>query len=106
MKILFDQGTPVPLRDYLEGHSVNTVYEQGWANLENNQLLQVAEEEGYDLLITTDQNLQYQQDLRGRKLAILVLLSTSWPRLQRHAQGIRQAVETMQTGEYKEFALE
>ncbi len=105
MRILFDQGTPVPLREHFMGHVVDTVYERGWSDLENSQLLQVAEEAGYDLLVTTDQNLKYQQNLRGRKLAILVLLSTSWPRLRAHAREIRHVAETMQAGEYKEFAL-
>lgn len=60
MKILFDQGTPVPLRRHLVGHIVGTAYEQGWANLSNGELLKVAEEAGYHLFITTDQNLRYQ----------------------------------------------
>ena len=106
MKILFDQGTPVPLRAHLASHTVDTVYELGWAVLENSQLLQAAEEAGYDLLVTTDQNLKYQQNLRGRKLAILVLLSTSWPRIRAHVQAIGQIIETMQIGDYKEFDLE
>jgi predicted nuclease of predicted toxin-antitoxin system len=106
MKILFDQGTPVPLRAHLADHTVDTAYEQGWADLQNSQLLKTAEAAGYDLLVTTDQNLQYQQNLRGRKLAILVLLSTSWRRIQTHAQSIRQTIETMQVGGYAEFDLE
>lgn len=106
MKILFDQGTPVPLRAHLVGHAVDTVYELGWASLQNSQLLQAAEEAGYDLLVTTDQNLKYQQNLRGRKLAVLVLLSTSWPRMRAHVQAIGRLIETVQTGDYKEFDLE
>jgi predicted nuclease of predicted toxin-antitoxin system len=105
MKILLDQGTPVPSRDHLGGHTVATAHELGWANLQNSQLLEAAEEEGYGLLVTTDQNLKYQQDLRGRKLAVLVLLSTSWPRLQPYVQTISQLIETMQLGDYKEFSL-
>ncbi len=105
MKILFDQGTPVPLRAHLASHTVDTVYELGWAGLENSQLLQAAEEAGYDLLVATDQNLKYQQNLRGSKLAILVLLSTSWPRVRAHVQAIGQMIETMQVGDYKEFDL-
>lgn len=105
MKILFDQGTPVPLRAHLVDHTVDSVYERGWANLDNSQLLKVAEAE-YDLLVTTDQNLKYQQNLRGRKLAILVLLSTSWPRIRLHAQAISRMIGTMQVGDYKEFEVE
>ena len=77
MKILFDQGTPAPLRPYLAGHSVDTAYERGWSNLSNGNLLDAMERDGYQLLITTDQNLRYQQNLADRKLAIIVLLSTS-----------------------------
>jgi hypothetical protein len=80
MKILFDQGTPVPLRRQLQEHSVDTAYERGWSHLTNGALLAAAEAAGYELLITTDRNLKYQQNLAGRSLAILVLLSASWPR--------------------------
>jgi len=69
-------------------------------------LLQAAEDAGYDLLVTTEQNLKYQHNLRGRKLAILVLLSTSWPRIRGHVQAIGQMIETMQVGDYKEFGIE
>jgi hypothetical protein len=106
MRRLFDQGTPVPLRAYLEGHTVDTAYELGWAVLRNSELLNAAEEAGYDLLVTTDQNLKHQQNLRGRRLAILVLLSTSWPSIRAHVQTIVQTIQAMQVGEYVEFALE
>lgn len=92
MKILFDQGTPVPLRRHLESHRVITAYEAGWSTLLNGQLLEVAEREGYDLLITTDQNLRYQQNLSRRHLAILVLGTTSWPRMQQHIEVIRDRI--------------
>jgi len=77
MKILFDQGTPVPLRQYLTGHSVTTAYEEGWSNLSNGDLLKFAEDNGYQLLVTTDRNLRYQQNLSDRQIVIVVLLSTS-----------------------------
>lgn len=103
MKILFDQGTPVPLRAHLVGHTIDVVYELGWADFQNSELLKIAEKAGYELLVTTDQNLKYQQNLKGRKLAILVLLSTSWPRIRPHVQAIIQMLETVQVGDYKEF---
>lgn len=81
MRILFDQGTPVPLRRYLTSHVVDTAFERRWSALHNGVLLNIAEQEGYDLLITTDQNLRYQQRLADRQLSIIVLLSTSWPRM-------------------------
>jgi hypothetical protein len=81
MRILFDQGTPVPLRDHLVEHVVTTAFELGWSNLENGALL-VAAEDSFDLLITTDQNMRYQQNITARNLRILVLMTTSWPRIQ------------------------
>ena len=60
MRILFDQGTPVPLRRYLSGHTVSTAYEMGWSDLANGDLLAKAESQ-FDLMMTTDQNLRYQQ---------------------------------------------
>jgi predicted nuclease of predicted toxin-antitoxin system len=76
MKILFDQGTPVPLRQHLPGHTVDVAYERGWSNLSNGDLLDAAERDGYQVLITTDQNLRYQQNLADRQIAVVVLLST------------------------------
>jgi hypothetical protein len=105
MRILFDQGTPVPLRQHLTSHGVDTAFERGWSTLHNGELLDVAEHERYDLLITTDQNLRYQQSLAARSLAIIVLLSTSWPRIQRRIEVIQAAVERVVPGGYEEIAI-
>ncbi len=105
MKIVFDQGTPVPLRRHLAGHSVTTVHELGWSSLSNGILLDAAEQAGYELLITTDQNLRYQQSLTHRNLAILVLLSTSWPRISLRLDAIRTAVDQISAGDYREIPI-
>jgi hypothetical protein len=105
MRILFDQGTPVPLRRYLTSHVVDTAFERGWSALHNGALLNVAEQEGYDLLITTDQNLRYQQRLADRQLSIIVLLSTSWPRIQLRIDTIQVAVAHSVAGEYQEIPI-
>lgn len=105
MKILFDQGTPVPLRSHLGGHSIDTAYERGWSNLSNGDLLNAAEHDGYELLITTDQNLRYQQNLVGRQLAIVVLLSTSWPQIRLRVDDIQAAVAAINLGEYIEITI-
>ena len=105
MKILFDQGTPVPLRRHLAGHAVDTAFERGWSDLHNGDLLNRAEAEGCQLLITTDQNLPYQQNLAERRLAVLVLMSTSWPRLQRRITDIRAAIDGLAPGEVKGVAI-
>ncbi len=72
MRILFDQGAPVPLRVLLTRHSVTTVYELGWSQLQNGGLLERAEVAGYEAFVTTDQNLRYQQNLPGRRMAIAI----------------------------------
>ena len=104
MRILFDQGTPAPLRDHLPGHSVETAYEKGWSALRNGELLAKAEAE-FDLLITTDRNLRHQQNLADRRIAIVVLPTTSWPRLQRIAREIAAAVDALKPGQYLEVPL-
>jgi predicted nuclease of predicted toxin-antitoxin system len=102
MRILFDQGTPVPLRRVLAAHQVSTAFELGWSNLENGDLLRAAEEQ-FDLLITTDQNLPDQQNLAGRRLAILVLPTTNWLEISKHQSDVATAVDAMRSGEYREL---
>jgi hypothetical protein len=101
VRILFDQGTPVPLSEHLPGHSIETAYAKGWSVLRNGELLAKAEAE-FDLLITTDRNLRHQQNLAGRRIAILVLPTTSWPRLQRIVREIAAAVDSLKPGQYLE----
>lgn len=105
MKIIFDQGVPFPLRKLLVNHQVDTALYKGWDQLENGDLILSAEEEGYDLLVTTDQNLQYQQNLDNRKIAILVLLSTSWPRIQHHIEDIIDTINKIGPGDYVEVEI-
>ena len=73
MRILFDQGAPVPLRKSLANREVVTAFEMGWQTLQNGDLLAAAEQAGFEVLVTTDQNLGHQQNLRDRKLGIVVL---------------------------------
>jgi hypothetical protein len=105
MRVLFDQGTPVPLRRYLHPHEVDTAAEIGWSELQNGELLNRAERGGYEALITTDQQLRYQQKLVGRKIRILVLMTTSWPRIQPRASEVRTKLETLEEGEYAEISF-
>ena len=104
MRILFDQGTPAPLRHTLAGHTISTAYEMGWATLENGGLLSTAES-SFDAFITTDQNLRYQQNLTGRRLAILVLPTTSWPKIQLHLPKVAAAVNALRPGDFVELAF-
>lgn len=105
MKLLFDQGTPVPLRDHLPNHTVETAYERGWSNLKNGDLLTRAEGDGFDVLVTTDQNLRYQQNLTGRRISVIVLLTTNWPRIKNHVALIVQAIDNSQPGSYEDISF-
>lgn len=95
----------MPLRRHLVGHVVDTAHEQGWSGLANGDLLDVAEQAGYQLLVTTDQNLRYQQQLAGRQVAILVLLSTSWPRIRARVDEICVAVDAIAPHDYIEIPI-
>lgn len=102
MGILRDHGTPAPLRHVLTGHTISTAAEMGWSELSNGELLKAAEEH-FDALITTDQSLRFQQNLGKYRLAILVLPTTSWPRLRDRAEQIVTAVAALRTGEVMEI---
>ena len=102
MKILFDQGTPVPLRQSLAPHEVATAYELGWSNLVNGDLLAAAEGK-LEALVTTDKNLRYQQNLQGRRLAILVLPTTNWLEIRNHVPEVIAAVNALKPGDYREL---
>ncbi len=103
MRILFDQGTPVPLRRSLPAHEIVTAFEQGWGTLENGDLLRAAERAGFDAIVTTDQNLRYQQNLAQRRLAILVLLTTDWRLIKLHTGYVEAAVDGLVVGSYVEL---
>lgn len=92
MRIFFDQGTPAPLRRALIGHDIATAFERGWGTLQNGELLRAVEAAGFEAIITTDQNLRYQQNLQDRRLAILVLLTTDWRLIRQHTEYIVVAV--------------
>ena len=105
MQILFDQGTPAPHRRFLTAHDVSTAYEQGWSTVTNGDLIHLAEQQGYELLITTDTNLRYQQNLKTRAIAILVLSTTSWPRIRSAAELVVVEVAGIRAGEYCELRI-
>jgi hypothetical protein len=105
VRVLFDQGTPAPLRNHLTGHHVSTAYEMGWGNLKNGELLEQAQIQGFEVLVTTDQNLKYQQNLTKRQIAIVVLSSTSWPRIQKVLPGIVEAISGIQPNSYAEVGV-
>ena len=105
MKVLFDQGTPAPLRDHLSEHRVDTLAAKGWSDKDNGELLDLAEREGYEVLVTTDQNLRHQQNLTGRRIGIVVVLSTAWPAVRLRAGAIREAIAAVRAGEVREVPI-
>lgn len=105
MRVLFDQGTPAPLRQLLPGHEVSTAYERGWSTLKNGELLTVAEAQSFQVLLTTDTNLKYQQNLASRTIAIVVLSTTSWPRIKAAAELVAAAVNAAALGTYSEVSV-
>lgn len=105
MRVLFDQGTPAPLRHHLPHHEVVTAYERGWAKLKNGELLDAAEASAFAVLVTTDTNLRYQQNLTLRRIALVVLGTTSWPRIQSATLEVVRAVDASVEGSYTEVRI-
>jgi hypothetical protein len=93
MRVLFDKNVPVPLRQSLTQHQVRTAAEQGWGTLSNGELIAQAEKAGFDLLLTCDQNLTYQQNLSRHRLSMVVLGSNIWPSVLSKLAEIVSAVD-------------
>lgn len=102
MKVLFDVNVPRPLRRHLRDHQVATAQERGWAELQNGDLIAAANVE-FDVLLTADQNLKYQQNLAGRKVAILLLPTNFMPAVLELAPAIRAALDRVKPGDYVEL---
>ena len=105
MLVLLDHGTPRPLRRHLPGHTVHTSAQMGWDLLSDGTMLTIAEEAGYDLLITPDQKIRHQQNLAGRKIAILVLMQNDWSLIRLRIDAINDAVNRIQPGDYVEIEI-
>lgn len=98
MKVLFDQGTPAPLRNHLQNHAVDTLSEKGWSEVDNGRLLDLAEQEGYEVLVTTEQNLKFQQQISDREIGVVVLRATAWPKIQQQVRAIERAIVKVELG--------
>jgi hypothetical protein len=105
MLILFDQATPVPIRRYLKHHTVSTAFQQGWDRLVHGDLLSAPERAGFDLLLTTGKNMSCQQNLTGRKIAILVLSKQHWTLLRPHVELVVDAVDVAFPGSYAQIHI-
>ncbi|HKO04257.1 MAG TPA: hypothetical protein VJW51_05895 [Candidatus Acidoferrales bacterium] len=105
MLVLFDHGTPSGIARALVGHVVVEARERGWDRLSNGDLLNAAEAAGFQVLLTTDKNIQYQQNLAGLRISILVLGNSQWPVVRLHLAGIAAAVNAAKPGNYTEVDI-
>ena len=99
MRILFDANTPAPLADWLKGHQVTRADELKWEGLENGDLLDAAEQAGFEILLTCDQNIRYQQNFSARKLSVVILSTNHWPSLRQVADRVANKIDFVQTGQ-------
>ena len=100
MRILFDQNVPRALGRFLAGREVTRSVEVGWQELKNGDLIRAAEEGGFNLLLTCDRNLEYQQKVTGRRIAIIALSTNNWPLIRTHTAKMLDAVESAEPGTY------
>jgi len=105
MRILFDHVTPSGIARSLSGHTVTKAKERGWDRLTNGDLLAEAERAGFDVLLTGDKNMRYQQNLTGRRIAIVVLSTPQWPVVRLNLEIISDAVNATTPGTYVEVQL-
>jgi hypothetical protein len=105
MLILLDQGTPVPIRRFLPEHKVETTVQRGWDTLKNGELLKAAQDAGFEVLVTPDKNIRYQQNLKAFAIAIVVLGNPQWPVLRRHVDRVVAAVASAKPGAYIEVEI-
>ena len=105
MKVLLDHCVPATLRRALRFHTVVLASEMGWHGIENGDLIAKADDAGFDVLISSDQNIRHQQNLMGRRIALLIVLKQNWPELRPHAAKVATALDEIQPGEYRELAM-
>ncbi len=104
-RVLLDEGVPIGVRGILVGCTVSAVAEAGWAGLTNGDLIDAAERYGFEVMITADQNIRYQQNLTGRRLALVVLTTNHWDTIRENSEGILPAVEAATPGSYMTITL-
>ena len=105
MLVLFDHSTPAPLTSHLIGHRVIDARDRGWDRLSNGDLLDEAERGGFDVLLTADKSMHYQQNLSGRRIALMVLSTPQWPVARLHIERIALAVNGAAPGSYTEVNM-
>ena len=105
MLILFDHGTPAPLRSFLKEHTVKKTKDLGWDTLSNGELLTAAEEAGFEIFVTTDKNIRYQQNLGDRAIAVVVLGNSRWPVVRLYVDRLVAAITAARAGTATEVEI-
>ena len=101
MRVLFDHNVPHKLRTSLvslSNHEIITAFYLGWGELTNGELLRRAERDGFEVFVTGDQRLIYEQHLIGRRLAVIALSTNNWPMIKDHVPTILAAIDTVAPG--------
>ena len=105
MRILFDNGAPKPIARSSTGHEITYARPIGWHELKNGDLIQKAEAAGYEVLLSTDKNIRYQQNLSGRKISLVILGNSQWPLVRLYPDRIAAAVNACIPGSYTEVDI-
>jgi len=100
-RVLFDKNVPYPLRRHLSNFEVKTAEEERWGQIENGELIERAEQADYQILVTCDQNVRYQQNLTHRTLSMVVLGSNIWPSVKNKLEEIQEAVRVASPGSFQ-----
>jgi hypothetical protein len=99
VRVILDENVPIQMARFLIGHDVTTVQREGWAGIENGDLLNLVDGH-FDVMVPADKNLRYQQNLASRRIALVELPSNRWPVLERMATQIADAVNNARPGKY------
>jgi predicted nuclease of predicted toxin-antitoxin system len=105
LNILLDQNLTEYLRDLLPGHNVTHAFELGWDRLGNGELLNAAEQAGFNAMLTADQNVPHQNRLQGRRIAVVILSTNRWPTIRQAANRILEALDGLTPGECRRVIL-
>ena len=103
--VLFDKNIPWGIRRHMAGYTVRTTDDEGWSGLSNGDPLSAAERASFGVMLTADRRIRYQQNLAGRRLALIVLSSPAWPVVKDHIPAIKAAVDAATSGSYQEVDL-
>jgi hypothetical protein len=105
MRVLFDNGTPRGIAAALSHHIVEEVRSRGWDTLQNGELLDEAAAAGFDVLVTTDRNIRYQQNLTGRSIAVVVLGKGRWRLIRKRLREVAAAIGMATPGSFIEVDI-